>query len=134
MSNKITASINFYFKGKYFTPSTVLDLDDIMTNHHTLPNLYPILAKRHNIDSYSYEYEIMLAEDVVFSDPQGWVTEFMHDNQFDQVAFELRWNEIEALNKLAPIIKQQLDIDDLSQHLSLKNVIIAAYQLGKTIK
>ena len=114
MSNKITASINFYFKGKYFTPSTVLDLDDIMTNHHTLPNLYPILAKRHNIDSYSYEYEIMLAEDVVFSDPQGWVTEFMHDNQFDQVAFELRWNEIEALNKLAPIIKQQLDIDDLS--------------------
>jgi len=131
MSNKITASIDFYFKGKHFTPSTVLGLDDIMANHHTLPDLYPLLAKLHNIDAYSYEYEIMLTEDIIFSDAEGLAVEFVKNNQFDHIAFKQRWNEVEMLTELAPLIKQHLDIEDLSQHTPLKNVLLAAYQLGK---
>ena len=131
MTNKVTATIEFYFKGEHFTPSTILNLDQIMATHHTIPPLHPILAKLHNIDTYSYEYEMMLAEDIKFSNAEGWVADFVSNNQFDHATFEQHWLEQETLNQLAPIIKQELDIDDLSQHSSLKNVIIAAYQLGK---
>ena len=131
MTNKITASIEFYFKGKHFTPSVKLDLDDIMTTHRALPELHPYLARLHAIDTYSYEYEMMLAEDIQFSNAQGWAAEFVSDGQFDHITFEQKWLDQETLHKLNPIIKQELDIDDLSQHPALKNVIMAAYNLGK---
>ena len=132
MTNKITARIEFYFKGKHFTPSVELDLDDIMTTHRALPELHPYLARLHNIDTYSYEYEMMLAEDLQFSNAQGWVADFVSDGQFNLTEFEQKWFEHKTLQTLTPIIKQELDIDDLSQHPALKNVIMAAYNLGKS--
>jgi len=131
MTNKITATIEFYFKGKHFTPSVELDLDDIMTTHRGLPDLHPYLARLYAIDTYSYEYEMMLAEDIQFTNPRGWVIDFVSNGQFNHAAFEQEWLEQETLQTLTPIIKQELDIDDLSQHLALKNVIMAAYHLGK---
>jgi hypothetical protein len=131
MTNKITAKVEFYFKGESYTPSTVLDLDDIMQKHGTLPSLHQLLARLHNIDSYSYEYEMMEAENIQFTDAEGWATDFIVDNQFDQLGFEQQWHEQDQLNRLAPIIKQQLDIDDIQQHPELKKVILTAYQYGK---
>ena len=132
MINKITASIEFYFKGKHFTPSVELDLDDIMTTHRALPDLHPYLARLHAIDTYSYEYEMMLAEDIQFSNAQGWAADFVSDGQFNYTEFEQAWLEQETLQTLSSIIKQELDINDLSQHPALKNVIMAAYNLGKS--
>ncbi len=131
MANKITAKVEFSFKGKSYSPSTVLDLDDIMQKHGTLPSLHQFLARLHNIDSYSYEYEMMEAENIQFSDAEGWVTDFVVDNQFDQSGFEQQWHEQDQLDRLAPIIKQQLKIDDIQQHPELKKVILTAYQYGK---
>ncbi|RKZ88448.1 MAG: hypothetical protein DRQ39_02410 [Gammaproteobacteria bacterium] len=131
MANEITAKVEFSFKGINYTPSTVLDLDDIMQKHGTLPSLHQLLARLHNIDSYSYEYEMMEAENIQFSDAEGWVTGFVTDNQFDQTGFEQQWHEQDQLNRLAPIIKRQLNIDDIQQHPELKKVILTAYQFGK---
>ena len=132
--NKITASIEFSFKGEYITPSAVLNLDDIMQKHRTIPSLHQLLAALNNIDSYSYEYEMLLSEDIKFSDAEGIAADFVQDNHFDQVAFEHYWHEQELLKKLAPTIKQQLDIDDINQHPAFKSVLIAAYQAGKESK
>lgn len=131
MTNKITATIEFYFKGQHYTPTAVLDLDDIMQKHGAMPSLHQLLARQHNIDSYSYEYEMMEAEDIQFTDAEGWATDFVVNDQFDQSGFEQRWHEQNQLNKLAPIIKQQLNIDDIDQHPELKKVILTAYQYGK---
>ena len=37
MTNQITAKIEFNFKGKTLTPSTVLDLDKLMQEHGAIP-------------------------------------------------------------------------------------------------
>jgi len=128
--NKITATIEFSYKGEYIKPTAILDLDDIMQKHQAIPPLHQYLASLHNIDSYSYEYEMLLGEDIQFKDAVGSAADFVTDNIFDQVAFEHNWHEQALLKKLAPSIKQQLDIDDINQHPKLKSVLIEAYQVG----
>jgi len=128
--NQITASIEFNFKGEYVTASAELNLDELLQKHRTIPPLHQLLATLNNIDSYSYEYEILLSEDVRFSDAKGPAADFLTDGQFDQIAFEQYWHEQALLQQLAPTIKQQLDIDDINQHPALKSVLLAAYQIG----
>ncbi|MDC9724959.1 MAG: hypothetical protein PSN44_03430 [Gammaproteobacteria bacterium] len=128
--NKVTARIEFSFKGEEHKPSVILDLDEMMQKHHGIPPLHQYLATLHNIDSYSYEYEMLLAEEVQFSDAEGFAESFVTNNHFDQTAFEQYWLEQEVLKKLAPTIKQQLDIEDINQHPALKSVILSAYKMG----
>lgn len=131
MTNQITAKIEFNFKGKTLTPTVILDLDKLMKQHGAIPPLHQLLARLNNIDSYSYEYEIMLSEEVHFSDVKGSAADFMQDSHFDQKGFEQRWHEDELFNTLSSLIKQQLDIDDINQHPKFKSLLIAAYQAGK---
>ena len=71
MSNFITASVEFYFKGEKHGASIELDMDQHMHASGELPDLYPILAKAMDLGAYSYEYEMMLAETIMFSDAKG---------------------------------------------------------------
>ncbi len=71
MSNQVTASILFCFKGTSYSPSLDLDLDRYMHTSGHIPNLYPLIARANNFDLYSYEYEMMQAEPIKFSNPQG---------------------------------------------------------------
>lgn len=131
MVNTITISVEFYFKGQAYTPTTVLDLDEVMQSYGKLPDLHQLLAQLSDIDSYSYEYEMLIAEPISFSKPEGSAIEFYHENEFDQASFEQTWRQQAQLKQLAPLIKQQLNIDNLDDHPALKSVIIAAYKLGK---
>jgi len=128
--NKITATIEFNYKGEYLRPSAILDLDDIMQKNRAIPPLHQHLASLNNIDIYSYEYEILLGEEIQFKDAEGSVADFVTDNHFDQVAFEQDWHEQALLKQLATTIKQQLDIDDINQHPKLKSIIVSAYKIG----
>lgn len=132
MANKITATITFHFKGTQFSPNAELDLDTLMQQHGSLPQLHQMLAQRNDIDLYSYEYEMMLTEDVQFSDASDLAKEFLIDGHFDQSRFEQQWHENYVLTKLAPIVKQHLDIDDIEQHQELKTVLLAACKLAKS--
>jgi len=93
MSNQITAHIQFNFKGKTLTPTAILDLDSLMQQHGTIPDLHQMLATLNNIDSYSYEYEMMLGEEVRFRDAKGLATSFFDKNGFNITAFEQKWHE-----------------------------------------
>ena len=46
------------------------------------------IAKASNHELYSYEYEMMQAEDIVFSDAEGLVAEFIMDGILDIQSFE----------------------------------------------
>ncbi len=131
MTNQITATIEFSFKGQILTPTAILDLDQLMLKHGTIPPLHELIAQRNDIDSYSYEYEMLVAEEIQFSDAKGMAVDFIDDNHFDLLGFEQYWYEQNILAQLNPMIKQKLAIDDIHQHPDLKAIILAAYQLGK---
>lgn len=74
---------------------------------------------------------MMLGEDVHFSDAEGSAASFVNDGHFDFTSFEQNWHDQQLFNTLAPMIKQQLDIDNIDQHPKFKSIIMAAYKAGK---
>ena len=130
MNNHITASVEFYFKGKKLSSSIELNLDQYLQTAGKLPALYPLLARAIDLDLYSYEYEMMQAETIIFSQAKGLVTDYVNEGSLDFKAFEAAWSENSVIEKLQKIVKQNLSID-LQQHSELKNTLLKAYQLGK---
>ncbi|PCJ31362.1 MAG: hypothetical protein COA90_06320 [Gammaproteobacteria bacterium] len=129
--NQLTASIEFYFKGERLAPTARLDLDQLMQQYGTLPDFHSFLAQQNNIGVYSYEYELFLSEDIQFTQATDGVSDFIENDQFDQTGFEQHWHQQQMFNHLAPVLKQQLDIDDINQQPALKTVLLAAWQLAK---
>ena len=133
MSSHITASVEFYFKGEKHSASIELDMDQRMHASGELPDLYPILAKTMNLGAYSYEYEMMLAETIMFSNAKGLIADFVNEGVLDLAAFNEVWSESIIIEKLQDIAKQHLSIDDINQEIDLKNALVAAYRLGKKV-
>jgi len=134
MKNIVTASIHFSFKGERHTPSITIELDRYINVTGSLPNLCQMIAKENNFDMYSYEYEMMQAEEIKYSDAEGLIQDFITDGALDIDAFTLSWQENKALNKLLSIAEEHLNIKDFSQHDELKQALMAAYLLGKKDK
>jgi hypothetical protein len=130
MKNTINASIEFHYQGELYSASATIDLDQLMKNQTPLTSLHHILATAANIDSYSYQYEMLLAEDIQFSDAQGIAAQFLHDGHFDIPGFEITWREHKKLGLLQSIAKRLLDVDDLAQQPALKNALLEAFQSG----
>ncbi len=131
MKNSVVASVMFDFKGQRYAPELALDLDSHMSASGCLPDLYPLLARACNLGMYSYEYEMLQSETIVYSQAKGLVCNHIIDGQLDLAGFESSWLEQDALDKLAVIAKQLLNIDELSKQPKIKEALLAAFQLGK---
>lgn len=131
MKNLITATVEFYFKGEKITSSIELDLDRYMQSANRLPALYPLLAEAANLDLYSYEYEMMQAETVRYSNARGMVEQFVVDGILDTTAFEQAWQDYRITETLQQIAGHYLDIEDINQHPDLKQTLLAAYRAGE---
>lgn len=130
MSDRITAFVTFYFKGNEISASIEMDLNDYMQVSGKLPGLYPLLARSINIDLYSYEYEMMQAEQVRFRAAQGLVVDYLCDEVLDVTGFEQAWKERQVLMQLQLIARDRIGLDDLDQNPDLKEALLDAWRLG----
>lgn len=131
MKNIVTATIHFSFKGINHSPSITIELDKHLQSTRKIPDLHPLIAKENNFDLYSYEYEMMQAEDITFSNAEGLIKNFILDGILDTEAFETNWKENNILEMLATITERHMGINDLTQHPELKNALLNAYNIGK---
>lgn len=134
MSNKITASIHFSFKGERHSPSVELDIDAHMQSAGCLPNLYPLIAKKNGYDLYSYEYEMMQAEMISFSLAEGLIADFVEQGKLNSKAFEDAWHTAQSLKQLSLIAKEHMNIEKLAEQPDLQAALLAAYNLGREKK
>ena len=130
--NTINASIEFYYQGELYSASAIIDLDQLMENQSAIPSLHSMLAAEANIGPYSYQHEMLEAEEICFRDAQGIAADFLHDEQFDIAGFESAWRENKKLQQLQSIAKKRLNIDDLEQQPALKNALLEAYLVGRS--
>ena len=84
-----------------------------------------------DLGAYSYEYEMMLAETIMFSDAKGLIADFVSEGILDLAAFNNAWAESIIIEKLQEIAQRHLSIDDLHQQPDLKNALLEACQPGK---
>jgi len=131
MKNSVVASVVFYFKGEKHAPSMVIDLDELMERNGSLNNLHHSIAVANNIDAYSYEYEMMIADDIHFETPTGMAIKFLNDGQFDMDGFKAIWHEQQVVEAVRPIAERCVGITDLDGKPKLKAALIEAYLAGK---
>lgn len=130
MTNSIDAHIEFSFKGKTHLFSTTIDLDRLALRGESLEHIHQLLAAKGGIDTYSYEYDVMLEEEIRFDHAQGLAAEFLQDGHFDLEAFAVRWHDEQVFAALRAIASETMGIADLEQHPQLKNALLQAYRLG----
>lgn len=131
MSSHITASVEFYFRGEKLSAAIDLDLDKHMQATGKIPDLSPMLASAIDLDLYSYEYEVMQTETIVFSQASGLAAEYLAEGRLDIDAFEDAWKENRLMETLREIAQRNLLSDDLLQQPEFKNALLEAYRLGE---
>jgi len=131
MKNSITATIQFDFKGERFTPSLEIDLDSHMESIGKLPDLHGLIAAANNIGIYSYEYEMLLAEDIKITDAKGMIEDYIVEGVLDTDTFESVWLEHKALQVVQAIVSKNMNLDDLQQHPEFIKTLLAVYKAGQ---
>jgi hypothetical protein len=130
LRNSIDARLEFSFKGEIHGVSATLDLDSMMIRSGAIQDIHGLLAMESKTDIYSYQYEVMEMQEVIFDNAGGLAVECLSDGDFDVHKFEQLWTEANLTTVLAPIALTCLNIDDLDQHPDLRAALIAAYNLA----
>ncbi len=131
MKNTIEACVEFDFKGQHHALCIDIDLDHVMETAGALPPMHALIAHRHRVDTCSYEYEMLQAEDIQIRRATGTVKDFIQGGRLDVAAFENHWRESKALTALRDIARRTVGIDALDQQPALLAALLAAYQLGE---
>jgi len=131
MKSIVTVSIHFSFKGEKHSPSLTMELDDFILSKDDLTHFYPALAKANNFDLYSYEYEMMQAEPLVFTEAEGLVADHIENGSLDFETFKAALHNQNALHQLQGIAEAKLQIDDLQKHPALMEALLEAYRAGQ---
>lgn len=130
-SNTVRAHVAFSFKGEDYDLATTLDLDRCIGEAGEEPSFYPLLAKAHGIDTYSYLYEVLESHEIEFSEPTGLAVHCCNDGMLDWCEFERRWHADSELRVLRDIAARTMGVADLDARADLKAALLAAYQAGR---
>lgn len=133
MNNRLVVSAEFHFKGEKYNPSMVIDLDEHIKSENSDEALYLLLAKNNSIDTYSYEYEVLLDQPLRFSSAEGMARRFLHESDFDFAAFARACQQERILETIADIARTHLAITDLSTRPELKAALIEAFEEGRKL-
>lgn len=131
MKNIVTISIQFYYKGEQHSPSVTIEMDELILATNNLSHFYPLLAKENNYDMYSYEFEMMQAEPLHFSNAEGLIADFISDNALDTDAFIAAWKKDLAIIQLSDIAEKTMNINNLKEHPELTDALLQAFELGQ---
>jgi len=127
----VTASLSFDFRGQTFKPAIEVDLHQVLSTQQDLNNLHHLLAASIGLDVYRHEYDVLIMQEIIFSQATGLAREFISDGKLDFNSFIAVWQQQQVLSAIHPIAQQHLDISDLSQHENIRKALIASYQAGQ---
>ena len=129
--NSIDVSVDFSFQGKHYTPEITIDLD-IYIQQKEPTSFHRLIANKHQIDCYSYLYEVLESSDIFFRNPQGMAIAHTQDGDFNMYSYAKQWEENKVIEQLLKIAENEMNIVDFSDHPSLKNALLQAYELGNS--
>ena len=130
MENRIRIGLTYSFKGETFTPSAVIDLDEL-DDHPQEPDWHALLAKATGMDTYSYAYEVMQQAEPQFSEATGLATAHLHDGRFDFAGFRRVRRQADVPDQLREIARTMLQVDDLDAQPALAEALLQAYRIGR---
>ena len=135
MSNSITISVEFDYKGVHFSPSLKIDLEKETIKAESMDYFHALLARQNKIDLYSYEYEIMQASPIIFSEPNGIVETFVKDGKLDFDGFMMARERADIIENIQVFLDTNPDSktlnDQLEESPELIDLFVNIYRLGQ---
>lgn len=131
IATTIDAQLEFDFRGEHFCLSATIDLDAQLTANASLPPMYTLIARAHDIDPYSYQYEVMEMAEVTYTNPQGLAKHYWHEGTLDETGFVTAWQEQQLIQRLTPLGRDLLGIDDLQSRPDICRALLEAYRMGR---
>lgn len=131
MKNTVAVYTEFDYQGVSLKPTMNLNLDTYIKSLDDIAVIPVLLAKANHIDSYSYQYEILLDSQLYYTDATGLAADFLADGSFDFAGFLAAQRASHIINKLRQISQDELGISDLSAHAALQRALLRAYYLDK---
>ena len=131
MKNRVRVRATFSFRGKTHHPELVLDLDELPPESLEPETLYPMLASANGIDPYSYEYEVLEVTPLEFDQPEGVVTDHLHDGRLDFPALRQALTHAQLHNRLEEIARKQMGVEKLEEIPGLEAALRAAWETGQ---
>ncbi|MEW6677614.1 MAG: hypothetical protein AB1421_06815 [Pseudomonadota bacterium] len=129
-SNTLRASVSFSFKGETYDLETLLDLDQFQAEPGEQPDFHRPLAQAAGIDPYSYLYEVLEAEDILFSAPTGLACGALEDGVFHWERFEQLRRASADWQIVKSIAEVFLEGRGLDEDENLRAALLAVYQAG----
>jgi hypothetical protein len=108
----------------------VLALDQLAQRYQHIPPLHRLFADEHKIDTYSYQYEALEQEDILFDQATGAAIPYLEDGVFNFEAYFQHAKTFTPEAALQAIAARELGITDLSTQPQLKLALEQAYQMG----
>ena len=124
--------LNFLSKAIVSLHLSPWNLDSIFNANGSLTGLYALIARENDFDLYSYEYEMMRAENIILSQAEGLIAEYIVDGKLDALAFESAWRGENVRIQLQDIAQNYMTITDLQQHPEIEQALKEAYLLGQS--
>lgn len=146
-ANTISATVEFSFRGEHNTLTASLDvahLTDLLMNNDERA-VHRVIAGKNGLDTYSYAYEVMEMQPVVYTGASGLIAQFITDGELDVAGYIEVWQAKSAcalqdtagntdsdMDKvLSEIAAEHLRIEVLAEFPEVQAALRAAYQAGR---
>lgn len=88
-------------------------------------------VKKVGLNRYDHAYDVMVMEDIYFSEPQGIAVGYVVDGQMDWKGLQQAWQYHQALILLKPIANKFFNVESLQDDPKLAAALFEAYCVGK---
>lgn len=129
-TNTVTATIEFDYQGKHYDLKTVIDIDHMIHHDDFFNSVCISIARANDIDTYSYQLEVMLDQEIIFSNEKGCVVECVSNGNLDLDLLKESHQKTEFLPKVELIMAQHIPKDQHSEEIT--KALAAAYLMGKS--
>jgi len=128
MKNSVQVSLVFYFKGEKFNPQIELDLDTYFLKKYDIKSIYDLLAKHIGLDAYRHEYDVMVLEHLVYTEPTGIAEAFVHDEEIDWAGLMDAYKKAEEHKAIQALAQTHFSEEELEANPKLLAAMMDVYK------
>lgn len=132
-SGKLNAQIDTSFKGENLSLKGILDLNKLRYDPEEPIKVHHHVATQNNIDQYSYLYEMLEMEPVLYTSDDPIIQQCIHQDgrQFDWECYEQKRRQHLAEQEITPLLNKYFTEQEQTEHPNLKVALQEAYLLGQ---
>jgi hypothetical protein len=127
--HSLLASLSFDYQGKSHALQSVINIENVISHEDFYQSVYLQIAQECGIDLYSYQLEIMMDQDIQFSEAKGCAEGCIDNQSLNLELLRQRYDHVLCLEQIEVVVSKHLNSTEMTK--GVKKALIEAYQLGK---